>query len=498
MMGVYVGIDHGGSLTTAVVVSDNGLILSRGSEPTKRSTPHAGWVEHRPDDFVDSSLAAAHKALAAANLSWRDVAALGIANQGETSFAWDTYSRRPVGPALSWQDKRTAERCDQLRALGHGETVERISGLSIDPYFSAAKYAWLSNSSDEARLARERGSLRLGGTDAYLIDALTGGATHATDPSSVSRTALMNLETGTWSPELLDLFDVPANALPSIQPTTSHFGVIDHPDIGATGIPIAADIVDTNSSQYLHELWHPGAVKATLGTGAFIETSVGNQPKRPDNGLAPFIGWSVGDDLRYVLEGSVYDVGAAIDWGVSLGLMPSAAGTSELAQQVPDAAGVTFVPAFSGLAAPHWNSDARASISGLSLKAGPAHIARAMLEGIALAVSEAITLLREAAGHDEVTVKVDGGPSQNPFLMGLLADFLGYPVIATQEPDITGFGAALLAGMSVGHFSRADIVRLDLETVTYEPQSNTAFREAKREEWLRSVEWVIGGNRPRI
>lgn len=495
-MGVFIGLDHGGSTITAVVVSESGLILSRASEPTRRSTPRPGWVEHQPDEFVDGSLNAAKRALESANLGWRDVGAVGIANQGETSFAWDTRTKSPVGPALSWQDKRTAERCDDLRARGYGDVVQRISGLALDPYFSATKYSWLSISSDEARTARERGTLRLGGTDAYLIDALTGGASHATDTSSVSRTALMDLEGATWSPELLAVFDVPVHALPAIQATTSPFGIINHPEINARDIPISANIVDTNASQFLHEQWTPNAIKATFGTGAFIETAVGVAPVRPDNGLAPFVGWEVGDDRRYVLEGSVYDVGAAVDWAVRMGLAPSAQSTADLAGSVSDSGGVTFVPAFSGLAAPHWNSDARASISGLSLKTGPAEVARALLEGIAMAVSEAVHMLKDTAQHDAVTVKADGGPSQNPFLMQLLADLLGHPVTATQEPDVTGFGAACLAGLSTGAFSLDDIRLLEPNAHTYEPHTNTAYRDAKREDWRRSAEWVLDRWKP--
>lgn len=485
-MGVLIGIDHGGSTTTAVIASDDGLLLGRASVPTQRRTPRAGWVEHDPESFVDGSLAAASAALEAAGVSWRDVDALGIANQGETSIAWDEATGRMVGPALSWQDKRTSERCEQLRERGHGETVERISGLSINPYFSATKFSWLSKATDEARAARVRGSLRVGGTDSFLIRCLTGGV-HATDTSTVSRTALMDLDTATWSSELAALFDVPRSALPDIRQSVSDFGRIDHPDVPAMGIPIAASIVDTNASQFLHELWTPTVIKATLGTGAFIETSAGPRPVRPDNGLAPFVGWHVGDDLRYVLEGSVYDVGAAVDWAVSMGISESAEATAALAASVDDTAGVLMVPAFSGLAAPHWDSGARASITGLTLKAGKAHIARALLEGIGLAVAEAILLLAESAGHEKPEVAVDGGPSRNAFLMQLLADLLGYPVRAIQEPDITGLGAACLAGVGVGAFGLSDLAELRPEAIMYRPRTNTSDREEKRQIWQAAV-----------
>lgn len=488
-MGVLVGIDHGGSSTKAVIASENGLLLGRAAVPTARRTPHAGWVEHDPEAFVNGSLSAASSALEAAGLSWNDVDAFGIANQGETSIAWDAATGRPVGPALSWQDKRTSERCAELRSQGHAEKVQRISGLSIDPYFAATKYSWLSKASYEARVARERGSLRVGGTDSYLIQSLTGGI-HATDASTVSRTALMDLDTATWSDELLSVFDVPRSSLAEIRPTVGSFGEITHPAVGRSGIPITASIVDTNASQYLHELWSPTVIKATLGTGAFIETSAGNFPARPANGLAPFVGWHVGDDLRYVLEGSVYDVGAAIDWAVSMDLAESAAATAALAASVEDTAGVMVVPAFSGFAAPYWDSQARASISGLSLKASKAHVARALLEGVGMAIAEAIILLAETAGHANPEVAVDGGPSQNPFLMQLLADLLGYPVRAVQEPDITGLGAACLAGLGSGAFTRNDLAELKPQSIIYTPMTNTAYRDEKRGRWRDEVNFI--------
>lgn len=490
-MGVFLGIDHGGSTTTCVVVSESGRIIGRASTPMNRQTPRAGWVEHDADGFVDGSISAAHKAVEQAGLSWKDVQSVGIANQGETSIGWDSQSRRTVGPALSWQDKRTSPRCDSLRAGGFDEMVHRISGLSLDPYFSASKYSLLASYSDEARSARERRTLRLGGTDAFLIDRLTGGVSHATDSSSVSRTALMNLDSREWSEELLALFDVPREALPTIQSSSSHFGIIDHPDVPVAGIPISGNIVDAHASLFLHDVWTPNAIKATFGTGAFIETSVGSVPQRSDSGLTPFVGWHVGDDTRYVLEGSVFDVGAAVDWLVEMGLVKSAALTSDVAHLARDSAGLTFVPAFSGLAGPHWDSDARAAVYGMSLKTRPEHVVRALLEGLARSTAEVILMLADASSQEAPVIKADGGPSQNPFLMQLLADYVGMPVQVTHEADITGLGAACLAGLSVGSFSLGDLANIAPPVNEYEPQSNTATREAQRAEWQAAVRKLV-------
>lgn len=490
-MGVLLGIDHGGTTTTCVVVSEGGGIIGRASTPMNRQTPRAGWVEHDANGFVDGSLASAHHALEQAGLDWKDVRAVGIANQGETSIGWDSRTGRTVAPALSWQDKRTSSRCDDLRNGGFDDMVQRISGLSIDPYFSASKYSLLAASTDEARAARERGTLRLGGTDAYLIDRLTGGAAHATDASSVSRTALMNLDSRDWSDELLALWDVPRTALPAIQPTTSHFGEITHADVPVSGIPIMANIVDAHASLFMHDMWTPNAIKATLGTGAFIETSVGTKPIRSDAGLTPFVGWDRAGDARYVLEGSVFDVGAAIDWLVDMGLVDSAALTSDVANLAIDSAGLTFVPAFSGLAAPYWDSDARAAVYGMSLRTRPEHVVRALLEGLARSVAEVVLMLAEASNHEEPIIKADGGPSQNPFLMQLLADFVGFPVVVTQEPDITGLGAACLAGLSAGTFTQDDLMNMAPATVSYVPASNTATRESKRREWQDAARKLV-------
>lgn len=482
-MGVFVGIDHGGSTLTALVVDDTGQIRGRGSMPLHRHTPHPGWVEHDPTEFVSGSLGAAHAALVQAGLRWRDVDAVGISNQGETSIAWDGRTGTPVAPALSWQDKRTGERCDALIAAGRNEQVTAISGLSIDPYFSASKFGYLADTEPAARSVRASGDLRLGGTDSYLIDRLTAGQCHLTDPSTASRTALMDLDARAWSPELVELFGVPYDSLPSLQPTAAPFGVINHPDVDATGIPIAADIVDAHSALFLHELWSPSSIKATFGTGAFVETSVGSRALRPTTGLTPFVGWVIGEDVRYVLEGSVFDVGSAIDWLVDIGLVSSAADTAAAAMRVADTAGTTFIPAFTGLAAPHWDSTVRAQISGLNLRARGDHLVRALLEGVARSVAEVVLMLAEAADRDGVALRADGGPSRNPVLMQMLADAVGMPLDVSDEPDVCALGAAALAAVSVGSMTTADLLTLEPPLTRYQPTTTPGERQRRRQQW---------------
>ncbi|CAN5180934.1 glycerol kinase GlpK [soil metagenome] len=481
-MGTYLGVDHGGSTTTALLVADDGRILGRGTVAMPRYTPSAGWVEHDPDDFTTGTIGCAAMALEAAGLRWRDVDAVGIANQGETSIAWDSRTGRPVGPALSWQDRRTDEACRALVEAGDDDLVRAISGLSIDPYFSASKFAWLMGCSDEATSALTANALRLGGSDAFVIASLCRHSEHCTDASTASRTALLDLDAVRWSPQLLDVFGVPKDCLPAITPTTYPFGIIHHPLI-AKRIPITANVVDSHAAQFMHEAWAPGAVKASFGTGAFIETSVGPTAIRSARGLTPFIGWDVQGDLRYVLEGGVFDVGAALDWLVTVGLAESASQTAELASRVTDSGGVRFVPAFSGLGAPTWNSRARGSLSGLSLESSAAHIIRAMLHGIAMGVCSIVDLLGRDAGRPISGLRADGGPSANPMLMQMHADLLGISVSVVDEPDVTAFGAAFLAGVGDGSFTASDLPHFSPPVTEYEPQQSSDWRGAQWAQW---------------
>lgn len=485
-MGVYLGVDHGGSTTTALLVSDDGRILGRGSVGMPRRTPSAGWVEHDADDFTRGTLGCATLALDSAGLHWKDVAAVGIANQGETSIAWDRRTGNPVGPAVSWQDRRTAAACQALVDAGHGPLVQEVSGLTIDPYFSASKFAWLSSCSDEAISSRRAGELCLGGSDSFVMASLTKEAQHQTDASTASRTALLDLDAVKWSPALLDVFGLTVDGLPTITSTTEHFGVIDHPAVGVN-IPITANVVDCYAAQFMHEAWAPGAVKTSFGTGAFVAISVGATPVRSDAGLIPCIGWDVQGDRRYMAEGGVFDVGAALDWLVKVGVIESASATAEIARSVADSSGVRFVPAFSGLGAPAWNSRARGTLSGLSIESDTAHIVRAVLEGIAFSVCAIIDLLGREAGRRVQTVRADGGPSTNPVLMQLHADLIGAPIEVLTEPDVTAFGAACLAGVGDGRFTVADLAGFAPAVTQYVPARDDRWRA---EQWARWTDLV--------
>ena len=485
--GVFVGIDHGGSTTTALVFDpDRGKLASRSLRMPKH-TPRPGWVEHDPEDFLSTSIGSSAAALDAAGRSWRDVAGVGIANQGETSMAWSARNGIPLGPALSWEDRRTSAMCDALARNGVDDLVRAHTGILLDPYFSASKFRWLLQAIDDVAAARADGSLRLGGTDSYVIDRLTAGAVHATDAATGSRTALLNLYTGLWDPDLLAAFDVDVSLLPEIVPTVGDFGVIRHPDVNAATVPISADAVDAHAALFAQGCRDASSVKATFGTGAFIEVNTGHEPLQPDGRLPVFIAWDLGTGVDYTIEGGVFSVGSAIDWFVGAGLLPSAAASSELAESVASSGGVAMVPSFAGLSAPYWKSDARACVLGLGLDTRAAHIARALLDGIAFQCADIVRSLDQRLGGSIGEIRADGGPTANRYLMQRQADLLATPIRVSIEPEMTALGAALLAGIGAGQLSVADVAGMETPAVTFDPAIGADERESLWAGWRQSV-----------
>ncbi len=488
--GLFVGIDHGGTTTTALVFDQfRGKLASR-SVAMPKHAPRPGWVEHDPEDFVRTSLAAAASALSAAGYDWRDVQGVGIANQGETSMAWSSDSGLCIGPALSWEDRRTAELCATLAGQGVDRVVRERTGILLDPYFSASKFRWLIDNVPEVGAVNAAGRLRLGGTDSYVIDRLSGGAVHATDAATGSRTALLNLHTVAWDSDLLGAFGLREEVLPEIRPTAGDFGTIHHPDVAAKGVRITADAVDAHAALFAQGCWDPTRIKATYGTGAFIEVNTGLVPVPPDGQLPVFIAWELDGQVEYTIEGGVFSVGSAIDWVVGAGLLPSAAESADLAAGVPDAGGVVMVPSFTGLSAPHWESSARACIFGLGLDTRAGHIARALLDGIALQCAEIIRAINPRVGNCLSEVRADGGPTRNAYLMQRQADLLGMPVMVSREPDMTALGAAYLAAIGASALTRNEVARLDLDTLVYEPRIGDEERQAVWAEWRKSVALV--------
>ena len=457
-----------------------------------KRAPQVDHVEHDADDFLKTSLAAATKAISSAGLSWNDVAAIGIANQGETSMAWSTKTGRPFGPAISWEDRRTATYCAKLAEVGVDQLVRQRTGIILDPYFSASKFHWLMHSVPEARDASRGGTLRLGGTDAYVIDRLTRGEVHATDPGTASRTALFDIRKIRWDEELLGAFAVDHGALPEIRATVGEFGTIHHPDVSTRDVRITADAVDAHAALFAQGCWDSTVAKATYGTGAFIEVNTGPTLIEPDGKLLVFFAWHLDGRLEYTIEGSVFSVGSAIDWAVKSGLLPSAADSATLAASVTDAAGVVFVPSFTGLAAPHWVSSARACLFGLGLDSTKGHIARALLDGIAFCCADVMRALNQRLGGNIRTLRADGGPTRNSYLMQRQADLLGVPIIASEEADMTALGAALLAGIGARQLNLDDVKAMKMRTRIYEPDIADDEREAFWVNWQKTIRSALG------
>ncbi len=491
-MGILIGLDHGGSTTTALAISTDGAVLGRRSVPMPRRIPQPGWVEHDADDFVRTSLEAIDGALAAATRRWDDVEALGIANQGETTIAWDATTGAPVGPAISWRDKRTTGYCSELVRAGHEEQVRGATGLPLDPYFSASKIRWLMTGSDAARRALARGALRVGGSDAYLLFRLTRGAVHVTDTSTASRTALLNIRSLQWDEGVATtVFGVPLELLPELRPTFgAHFGEIEREGSSAI-VPVTADVVDAHAALFAQGCVAPDVIKATYGTGAFIEANVGPEPVLPRNGLLPFVAWQTEAGPAYSVEGGVFDVGAAIDWLVEMGLLESAAASAAIAVGASTATDLVVVPTFSGMAAPRWQPTARAAVLGIGLDTTPADLVRAVLTGIAFSVAEIVNGIADSTGVEPREIRVDGGPTTNGFLMQLQADVLGRPVSVSQEPDVTAFGAALMAGVGAGALTSADALRMTPAATVYEPMLSADERLTRWAGWTRAVEAVV-------
>jgi glycerol kinase len=487
MPGLIIGIDHGGTTTTAMALEPGRAPLASASVPMPKRTPCPGHVEHDAVDFLTTSLSAAHKALDRAGRGWQDVIAIGFANQGETSMAWSTASDDVFGPAISWEDRRTVKFCAQLAERGVDKLVRERTGILLDPYFSASRFHWLTHEVAGAAAARVAGRLRLGGTDSFVIDRLTRGSVHATDPATASRTALFDIRKRCWDADLLAAFDIDRAVLPEIRDTAGDFGLVRYPGLPERQIRIAADAVDAHAALFAQGCWDRSSVKATYGTGAFIEVNTGLSLVEPDGKLPVFVAWQIDGRADYALEGGVFSVGSAIDWAVRSGLLGSAAESAALAASVADSGGVAFVPSFTGLAAPYWVPTARACLFGLGLDSTRAHIARALLDGIAFCCAEVIRALDARLGGSLQMVKADGGPSRNPYLMQRQADLLGMPVVVSEESDMTALGAALLGAIGARQVTLDDVRAMPCRAKSYEPRISADERESAWALWRSSV-----------
>ena len=442
--------------------------------------PHPSWVEQDPEEIWTAQLDAARHVLAKARVVPRDIAAIGITNQRETTVVWDRKTGKPVAPAIVWQCRRTAEFCGQL-AHSHGEMITARTGLVVDAYFSASKIRWILQSVAP-------GDYLFGNIDTWLIWKLTGGEVHVTDPSNASRTMLMDLATGDWDDELLQLFGIPRAMMPRIVPSSFVSGQAQAVHFGAE-IPIAGIAGDQQAALFGQACFRPGYSKNTYGTGCFALMHTGSQRTRSKNKLLATRAASIDAGAQFAVEGSVFVAGAAVQWlRDGLGLIGTAAESEEIAESVPDTAGVYLVPAFVGLGAPYWDSAARGVLSGLTRGAGKAHIVRATLESMAYQTRDLVEAMESDSGAKLAELRVDGGAAANNFLMQFQADILGKTIVRPVDVETTALGAAYLAGLAVGFFSSLDeIEKFWKADRRFEPQMEASQREDLFAGWRKAV-----------
>jgi len=480
-------LDQGTTSSRAIVVDHDGRAVAIAQQEFPQHFPQPGWVEHDPEDIWRSQAAVAREALQRAGLTGRDIAAVGVANQRETTVLWERASGRAIAPAIVWQDRRTAADCERLRAAGLEPFFRARSGLMLDPYFSGSKLAWLLAQVPGARARAVAGELAFGTIDSWLAWKLTGGRQHVTDASNASRTLLFNLHTGDWDDELLQRLDIPRALLPRVVDAAGVVGEISGvPELA--GVPLAALVGDQQGALAGQACFQPGQAKNTYGTGCFLLLHAGRQPPAPAPGLLGTVAARLDGQLTYALEGSVFIGGAVIQWlRDGLGIIQRAGEVEALAASVADSGGVVFVPAFAGLGAPHWDPYARGTLCGLTRGSNRAHIARAALEAIALQVLDLVEAL-EAGGTPLNELRVDGGASANNLLMQLQADLLQRPVLRPAVTETTALGAAYFAGLAVGFWS-------DLEEIArhwqlerrFDPLRGPAEVAALRSRWAEAV-----------
>jgi glycerol kinase len=483
-------IDQGTTSSRAIVFNQTRRIIGLSHREHPQAYPHSGWVEHDAALIWSTQAAAIADALRQAGIAARDLAAIGITNQRETTVLWDRLTGQPVAPAIVWQDRRTAERCAQLLASGHGPLISARTGLLPDSYFSATKLEWLLKTVPRARARAERGELAFGTVDSWLIWNLTGGRAHVTDVSNASRTLLFNIHTGVWDEDLLQLFDIPKACLPRVLPCS--FAPADEPlsaDLDGVQVPITGIAGDQQAALYGQACLSPGMAKNTYGTGCFLLMNTGSATLQSQHHLLATVAWRLGAGaLQYALEGSVFVGGAAVQWlRDGLGVIPNSDAVEELAGRVADTDGVHFVPAFTGLGAPYWDPLARGALVGLSRGTSAAHIARATLEAIAFQSTDVLLAMQADAGRPLSELRVDGGGSRNALLMQFQADLLGAPVVCAQHSESTAVGAACLAGIGLGMWTPSQVSADWRPGPSYLPRMSRDEAAARLQRWSLAV-----------
>ena len=488
-------LDQGTTSSRAIVFDRRGRARAAAQQEFPQHYPRPGWVEHDPRDLWATTRRVAIAAVAEANLDRTQLAAIGLTNQRETTLLWERATGRPLAPAIVWQDRRTAAACAKLKARGLEPLFRRRTGLVLDPYFSGTKLAWLLDHLPGARRRAGRGELAFGTVDTWLLWHLTGGVVHATDVSNASRTLLLNLRTGEWDDELLRLLRIPREVLPEVRPSSGWFGEVT--TIPALrGVPIAGVAGDQQAALFGQACFRPGMAKNTYGTGCFLLLHTGTKPVVSKHQLLTTIAWRLGADqpLEYALEGSVFVGGAVVQWlRDGLGLIARSADVEALAARVPDSGGVFFVPAFTGLGAPHWDAAARGAIVGLTRGTTAAHVARAAIESIAYQSADLLGAMEADAKLRLRELRVDGGATVNNALLQFQSDLLRVPVVRPRTIETTALGAAFLAGLAVGMWkSREEIAALWSVARVFKPRSPLAATRRAQADWRRAVKRAQG------
>ena len=481
-------MDQGTTSCRAIIFSATGEMIATAQKEFTQYFPADGWVEHDPTEIWATQIGVAHEALAKSGLDSSDIAGIGITNQRETTVVWDKNTGKPIYNAIVWQCRRTAAYCDDLKAQGLADTVRAKTGLLIDSYFSATKIRWILQNVPGAMEKARRGELLFGTIDTWLIWMLTGGKVHATDPSNAARTMIYNIHELCWDQELLNLFGIPENMLPDVMPSSGIFGYTK-PMLFGCEIPIAGVAGDQQAALFGQCCFDKGDVKNTYGTGGFMLMNTGTTPISSQNGLVTSIAWRIGDVTQYVLEGSVFICGAAVQWlRDGLGMIRASADSEKLARSVPDSGGVYFVPAFVGLGAPYWDAYARGSITGLTRATTKAHIVRATLEAMAYQTADVLAVMEQEVGTKVQALKVDGGASANGFLLQFQSDITGKSIVRPACIETTALGAACLAGLAVGIYESTDHIRaVNKADASFEPTMPSEQRDELYLGWKRAI-----------
>jgi len=488
MASFILALDQGTTSSRALIFDDHGEQIAVAQQEFEQYFPSPGRVEHDAEEIWTSQLATAREVLEKAGKEASDIAGIGITNQRETAVMWDRKTGKPVGRAIVWQDRRTADFCDELADAGHAERIQQITGLVVDAYFSGSKIRWMLDHIDGLRERAESGEIAFGTVDSWLVWNLTGGKLHLTDVTNASRTMLFDIHELEWSDEMLEMLDVPRAILPEVRPSSEVYAESEEDLLGAS-IPIAGIAGDQHAALFGQACHSTGMAKNTYGTGSFVLMNTGDEPVISRQRLLTTVAWQIGDRTEYALEGSIFVAGAVVQWlRDQLGIIKSAPEIEDLAREVDDNGGVYFVPAFTGLGAPYWDGHARGTITGLTRGSNKHHLARAALEGIAFQAHDVLEAMTKDSGIELEELRVDGGATANELLMQIQADLLGVPVVRAKLPETTALGAAYLAGLAVGVWSdRKEIAERWSENGRFEPGPGADALQEKLVEWKDAV-----------